>query len=136
MAASRFWRETSARYNLIGSSCTVCKATYFPRREICPDCHRESIGKMERKKMSGRGAVVSFTKVYDGAQHLAMQTPYIMAIIQLEEGKNACLTAQLVECQEDEVEIGTPVEAVFRKIQEDGKSGVIHYGYKFRPARE
>jgi len=135
MAAARFWRETSARYNLVGTQCVVCRATYFPRREICPDCHRESIGKMESIQMTGKGTVVSFSTVHDGARHLAMQTPYIMAIIQLAEGKSACLTAQIVECQEDEVEIGMPVEAVFRKIQEDGKSGVIHYGYKFRPAR-
>jgi uncharacterized OB-fold protein len=26
-----------------------------------------------------------------------------------------------------------PVEAVFRKIKEDGDDGVITYGYKFRP---
>ena len=136
MAAARFWRETSARYNLVGARCSVCETTYFPGREICPDCHRESIGKMEPQQMSGQGTVVSFSAVHDGARHLAMQTPYIMAIIQLAEGTKACLTAQLVECREDEVEIGMPVEAVFRKIQEDGKSGVIHYGYKFRPVRD
>jgi len=27
-----------------------------------------------------------------------------------------------------------PVEATFRKLGQDGEAGVIHYGYKFRPA--
>jgi uncharacterized protein len=136
MAAARFWRETNARYNLEGASCGNCDKVYFPARAICPDCHRESLGKMNPQKMNGTGEVVSFTAVHDGAKHLAMQSPYIMAIIQLDEGKDARLTAQLVECQEEELAIGTKVEAVFRRIQEDGKSGVIHYGYKFRPVKE
>jgi len=136
MTAARFWRETGARYNLKGTRCGVCGAAFFPPREICPGCHRDSIGKMELQQMSGRGKVVSFTEVHDGARHLSMQSPYIMAIIELDEGKHARITAQIVDCDADELEIGTPVKAVFRKIQEDGKSGVIHYGYKFRPARD
>jgi uncharacterized OB-fold protein len=28
------------------------------------------------------------------------------------------------------------VEAVFRKVREDGPSGIIQYGYKFRPVVE
>ncbi len=91
---------------------------------------------METVQMCGLGKVVSFTVVHDGAKHLTMQTPYIMAIIELKEGKNARLTAQIVDCEAEEISIGSSVEMVFRKIQEDGKSGVIHYGYKFRLARE
>jgi len=133
MTAARFWREIPARYNLIGTRCTVCGRIYFPPREVCPHCHRKSIGKMERHKMKGKGHVLSYTVVKEGSANLAAQTPYIMAIIQLEEGENAKLTAQLVECEEGDLKIGLEVEAVFRKIQEDGKSGVIHYGYKFKP---
>ncbi len=136
MTAARFWRETGARYNLIGARCGVCTRAYFPAREICPTCHRESIGRMESQQMSGRGKVVSFTEVHDGAMHFAIQSPYIMAIIELDEGKHARITAQLVDCEVDDVDIDTPVEAVFRKIREDGKSGVIHYGYKFRLVKE
>ena len=136
MAEARFWRETAARYNLIGTRCGVCEKTYFPKREVCPDCHRESIGKMDTRQLCGKGRVLSFSAVHDGARHMSMQAPYIMAIIQLDEGEKARITAQLVECEEVELEIGMPVEMVFRKIQEDGKSGIIHYGYKFQPVEE
>lgn len=51
-------------------------------------------------------------------------------MIELEEG--AKLTAQLVDCDVDNLEIGDPVEMVFRKIREDGEDGVISYGFKFR----
>ena len=30
--------------------------------------------------------------------------------------------------------IGLKVRATFRKLREEGKAGVIHYGYKFAPA--
>ena len=32
----------------------------------------------------------------------------------------------------DDIEIGDDVEMVFRRIREDGKDGVISYGYKFK----
>jgi len=54
----------------------------------------------------------------------------VLAIIELEEGPK--LTAEIVDCSLDEVEIGKKAEGVFRKILEKGKKGVIQYGYKFR----
>ena len=48
----------------------------------------------------------------------------------LDEG--AKITAQIVDCDLDELNIGDEVEVVFRKIREEGKEGVISYGYKFK----
>jgi len=33
----------------------------------------------------------------------------------------------------NEVYIGMPVRMVFRRIRQEGASGIIHYGYKFAP---
>ena len=60
-----------------------------------------------------------------------MQTPYALAIIELDEG--TCMTAQVI-CEPDEISIGMPVKSVFRKIIAEGDSGVIVYGTKFVPA--
>ena len=57
--------------------------------------------------------------------------PYAVAVIELDEG--AKLTSQLVDCDIDNIEIGDPVEMVFRRISEDGPDGVISYGFKFKP---
>jgi len=40
------------------------------------------------------------------------------------------LTAQVADCDVDKVEIGDKVKLVFRKIQDEGKSGLHCYGYK------
>ena len=54
-----------------------------------------------------------------------------MALVKLEEGP--LVTAQLTDDNNEEVEIGMPVEMVTRKIRTQGDEGLIIYGYKFRP---
>lgn len=134
MGVARFWREQENRYNLIGCECGNCSKIYFPPKQMCTDCHRLSLGKMTPKKMEGTGKVVSYTIVHEGPESQKMQVPYIMAIIELDEGPR--LTAQIVDCEPEDVKIDLPVHSVFRKIHEEGKSGVIHYGYKFVPVNE
>lgn len=133
MSIARFWRETPRRYNLGGSRCMVCQTVYFPPRSVCPSCaqHRQSIGRMEPFQLSGEGEVVTFTIVHDAAEGFEMQVPYILAIVKTPEGPQ--LTGQVVDVDPSEARIGLKVRATFRKLREEGKAGVIHYGYKFMP---
>ena len=166
MTVARFWREQKNRYNLLGAKCGNCNRYYFPPREICIDCHRKSFNKIETVKLSGKGEIITYTIVHDAPDAFKMQIPYVMAIVELEEGP--MVTAQIVnaalsgqghdqghdndhdynydhdhdkdndaqnpegECEYKEIAIGSKVASVFRKISEDGKSGTIHYGYKFK----
>jgi hypothetical protein len=130
-AVPRFWREIPQRYNLIGNQCESCKRIYFPPRESCPDCRRKSIGKMKDKKLIGKGKIVTYTIIYSAPEHFEDQVPYPIAIIQLDEGPR--ITAQIVDCDINDVKIGMRVKPTFRKIQEDGYIGAIYYGYKFKP---
>jgi len=127
---ARFWREIPQRYNLIGNKCENCQKIFFPPREACPICRRKSIGKMSEYKLSGKGEVLTYTIIHVGPDEFEEQTPYPIAVIQLEEGPR--LTAQIVDCDLNEIKIGMKVEATFRKIQEDGYNGAIYYGYKFK----
>ncbi len=126
---SAVWRETNHRYRLIAHECGNCKKMYFPPRDVCPICHRESIGKMKEKELSGLGTVESFTIVHDAPPAFARQRPYVLALIRLDEGP--VLTAQIVDSVASEIDIGKRVRSVFRKVREDGKGGIIQYGYKF-----
>lgn len=131
MAIPRFWREIQSRYNLIGTRCGSCGTVDFPPRAVCPKCGRKSVGRMERIPLSGRGTVVSYTVVHQPAPGFELLKPYVLAIVELRDG--ARLTTQLIDCDPGEVAVGMPVEAAFRKLGEEGESGIIHYGYKFRP---
>lgn len=134
MAVSRFWREQPNRYRLMGVRCGHCGRLFFPPRQVCPDCHRASIGRMEPYQFGTLGTVVTFSVVHDGMGGFQRQVPYIMAIVELDEGVR--LTAQIVDAEPGSIAIGTKVEAVFRRISEDGPAGTIQYGYKFRPVSE
>jgi hypothetical protein len=77
-----------------------------------------------------RGRVFSYTRVQEAAAEFEAQAPYLLALVELEQG--GYITAQLTDfaC---EIAIGDPVEMVTRKLTTDGARGMIIYGYKFRP---
>lgn len=125
----RFWRESRHRYRLVGTRCTNCNTLYFPPREVCPECRRESVGKMKEEELSGEGEVYSFTVVHDGLEQFKMQIPYVIALIRMKEGP--LITGQIVDCSPEDVKIGSKVSATLRKVRMEGKEGIIQYGYKF-----
>jgi uncharacterized OB-fold protein len=86
---------------------------------------------MKDIKLSGKGKIVTYSIIYVAPENFEGQTPYPIAIIQLEEGPR--VTAQIVDCDLDKIKIGLEVKPTFRKIQEDGWIGAIYYGYKFTP---
>ena len=68
--------------------------------------------------------------VHDAANGFEDQVPYVLAIIELEEGPR--LTAQITDCNPDGVKIGDEVEIVFRRMGQESDDGILYYGYKFR----
>src|SRR5437879_12619081 len=87
---------------------------------------------MQRVQLKGKGTVVTYTVIHDAPAQFEMQKPYVMAIIEMDEGVR--LTSQLIDVKAEDVTIGMKVQSAFRKLGQDGEAGVIHYGYKFRPA--
>ena len=126
------WRRLAERYRLVGTYCESCQTNYFPARKLCPKCRRK--GKIIPKQFSGKGRIYSFTELSSGPAGFELETPYLLAIIELEEGPK--VTAQVVAVTDADVKVGDPVEMIFRKIQEDSAEGLIHYGYKFRLCRK
>ncbi len=130
MSIPRFWRNTQSRYNLVGTRCGKCNEAYFPPKRICPKCRRQS--QLAKTKFAGTGEIVSYTVIHAAPEGFEKETPYVMAIVKLDEGP--MLTTQIVDCDGLDVTIGMRVKSVFRKIREGGKEGLIYYGYKFKPS--
>lgn len=84
-----------------------------------------------KENLSGYGIVYSYSLMYNVPKGYEDQRPYVIALVQLEEGP--MVTAQLTDVDSDDVSIGLRVEMVTRKLKEDGPEGQIIYGYKFRP---
>ena len=89
---------------------------------------------MKELKLMGKGEIVTYTIIHVAPENFEEQVPYPVAIIKLKEGPQ--ITAQIVDCNIDEVKIGMKVENTFRRIQEDGYTGAIYYGYKFKLVKE
>jgi uncharacterized OB-fold protein len=130
MSVPRYWRNEVPRYRLVGEECNQCGNKYFPARSVC------SCGSTDFKEygLSKRGEVVTWTLISSAPIGFEKYTPYLVALIELEDGVR--LISQVVDIEPEEVSSGLKVEACFRRVKEDGKDGIIHYGYKFRPIVE
>jgi len=126
MDISQHWRLSAQRYQLTGERCPHCGAAIFPPRDVCPECTSPA---QELYTFIGTGTVFSFTTVVDAPEGFEEQAPYVLALIQLDEGP--MITAQLTDL-DGPPEIGMKVEMVTRKLRTDGEDGIIVYGYKFR----
>jgi uncharacterized OB-fold protein len=122
------WRLIPQRYRLLGSECKRCKEKFFPMRTVCPNCRRK--GQIEEIRFAGKGEIYSYTIIHVASRGFELLKPYAMALIRLDEGP--IITAQLVDCNPDDVEVGKKVFMTFRKISVDGDKGIIRYGYKFK----
>ncbi|MFO8109230.1 MAG: Zn-ribbon domain-containing OB-fold protein [Thermoplasmata archaeon] len=133
MNIPRFWREIRQRYKGIGVECGNCQRVFFPPREVCPSCRRDSIGKIKERELSGKGRVITFTQVHEPMPDFKMMVPYIMAIVEMEE--DVRITGPLVDVDYEEVEEGMEVNVSLRRLGEESPAGIIYYGYTFVPRR-
>lgn len=129
MELPRFHRLRRAYYRLEGTACRACGAIAFPPRPACAACRSADIAP---HLLSGRGRLYSFTRVAQPPRGFASLAPYAVGMVRLEEGP--LVTAQLADCEGEELAIGMPMEMVTRKIRDACENGLIVYGYKFRPA--
>lgn len=125
---SRYWREIPQRYRLEANKCKSCGITFFPPRLICPQCKAREL---EPTKLAEKGKVFSYTIIRVPPHQFADQAPYVVGIVELDDGVK--LTAQIVDCDFEDLKIGQRVKIEFRKVSQEGESGILCYGYKFVP---
>lgn len=125
MSVAKYWREVPQRFRFEAKKCTKCGYISFPPRQICPECKNRSF---EDYTLKNTGKVITFTIIDVGSPQFSNQVPYCVAIVELDDG--ARITTQIADFEKDKLKIGSKVKLEFRKIQTDGKSGIIMYGYK------
>ena len=128
MIAPRIWRGIPQRYRYEAVQCEKCGKIFFPPRRICSACKANELKKIH---LSRNGKVLTFTVIRVPPSQFRDEAPYAMGIVELDGGGR--ITAQIVDCDFDQLSIGMPVKIEFRRIQAEGESGVICYGYKCVP---
>jgi len=125
---SRYWREIPQRYRFEANKCKNCGAVFFPPRLICPECKKREF---EETKLAEKGKILTYTIIRVPPRQFVDQAPYAVGIVELDDGVK--LTAQIVDCDFEDLKIGLKVKLEFRKIFDEGEAGILCYGYKFVP---
>ena len=92
--------------------------TYIhPPRAMCTACWNEQL---VPTAVSGRGSIYSWSVMHSrGNPGFEERLPYAVLIVELAEQKNLRIVGNLVGSQPDELAIGTPMQVVFEKVNED-----------------
>ena len=128
MKPARIWRALPQRYRLEAAKCAACGKILYPPRAVCPECRGRVF---QDHRLRDTGKIVTYTIQHVAASQFAGQTPFAIGIIETDDG--ARLMAQIVDFPLETLRTGLRVRLVFRKIQEDGESGVIAYAHKAAP---
>ena len=112
--SATFWAGTRQKRLLI-RHCNSCGRHHFYPRHACPLCWSDNC---EWRPTSGKGRVYSYTVIHhNDAPAFRELLPYIVAVIELEEGVR--LTTNVVECTPEAIHVGMPVEVVYEHLTDD-----------------
>lgn len=103
-----FW-EAAAQGNLVIPRCTHCGHFEWVPQEFCSHCGTWALS---WEPVSGRGAIYSYSIVH-AAQVPGLQTPYVLAIVHLEEG--VYMVSNIVGCPVEEIHVGMRLEVSFMR---------------------
>jgi uncharacterized protein len=101
------WDATLNGKLLIGF-CGSCGQCHWYPRSKCPHCHAPGAGLREAV---GTGSVYSYTVVRRGIGAYADASPFIVAIVELDEGPR--MRTNIVGCDPESLKIGDRVQVEF-----------------------
>jgi uncharacterized protein len=119
---SRPYWEAAKRHELQLQHCGACGAFIYYPRPRCPTCMSDNL---TWERVSGRGKLYSYTIVRRASTRSFADGPYVLAIVELDEGPR--MTTNLIAPQE-QLKIGMPVAVYFDDVTPE--STLV----KFKPA--
>ena len=122
--SKRFF-DALKEHRLLIQRCGDCEHAYYYARPFCPSCLS---GEVEWQEASGKGRLYSFVINHRSAP--GFDAPYIIAIVELEEGPRMMTNLIDVDPDPDMVRCEMPVEIVFHDIDDDFTLP------RFRPSRD
>jgi uncharacterized protein len=109
-----FW-DGLRRHELLVQRCGACGRCFFPPSNRCQHCWSDDVA---WEPVSGRGRLFSFTVFHRAyAAELADQLPYVVGIVELEEGPR--LITNVVGCAPADVRVDMPVEVAFDDLTDE-----------------
>jgi hypothetical protein len=109
-----FW-QAAAEHRLVVQRCTSCEHTRLPPAPICPECRSAD---SDWKEVPGRGELYTYTLVHRPVA-ADQELPYVVAVIALEDSGGVRILSNLIDAEQNEIEIGLPVELVWEDMSAD-----------------
>jgi uncharacterized OB-fold protein len=116
-----FWAAT-AEHRLLVPRCRECGLVFWYPRRLCPGCGADAVDLTEA---TGRGTLYSFTLQHRPTGAYAKSEPFVLALVELDEGPR--IMTNVVTDSPATLEVGQPVEVVFH---DTGEGPAL---YRFRP---
>jgi uncharacterized OB-fold protein len=123
-----FW-DAAKQDKLAVPRCKDCGTFRLPPLPICYECQSDA---SEWVELPGTGSVYTYMVVHHPLHpDLAEVCPYVSGVIELDgtQGEGARMLANIVDCDPQEISIGTRVEIVFEHV--NAEMAVA----RFRPIR-
>ncbi|GAA3128157.1 Zn-ribbon domain-containing OB-fold protein [Streptomyces echinatus] len=109
-AFTRTYWEAAAHGRLLIRRCAACARAHHYPREFCPHCWSDEV---TWEEAGGRATLYTWSTVHhNDLPPFTGRTPYLAAVVDLDEGPR--MMTELVDCPEDTVRAGMPLEVTFR----------------------
>lgn len=106
-----YW-DGAAEHRLVIQCCTACGEWNFPPRRRCPQCEAEAL---EWTQASGRGRLWSYIIVHRAEPEFAERTPYVLGVVELDEGPHLMGTVIGVDPDPAALPIDAPLTVAFEQ---------------------
>jgi len=126
---SVLWRNKKMLLALVGGRCMECGTVQFPRTRVCVNPHCGAVDSQQEYEFSHRqGRIITYT-----GDMLApcIDPPHQYGIIEFEGGGRILM--DFTDCEMEELEVGLPMEMVFRLRTTEKDTGFRQYFWKARP---
>ena len=121
----QFW-DGAREGRLMIMHCNGCSKDYFYPRPYCPFCFSADTA---WKQASGKATLHTYLINHRAAPGFEKDAPYVIAVVQLEEGPRMMTNLVDVEPEPSQLPVDMPLEVVFDKANDTISLP------KFRPAR-
>jgi hypothetical protein len=110
---TQFYWDAAKEHTLRILRCEACGCFVHWPSVLCPRCQSD---KLTPAEVSGRGTIFTYTIVHHVAHPVyAEDVPYSIAIVELEEQPGLRALANIVDCPNEALHIGMPVEVTFEE---------------------
>jgi uncharacterized OB-fold protein len=124
----RITSDDGMQGTLIGFRCRDCGVFVFGPATFCQSCTSFEV---EPVDLGADGTLYSYTIVRIPPAGWPGQVPYILGQVELPSGPQ--VLAEVIDCQQEDLTIGMPVELAIRAVAPE-EGGAEKLVYKWRPA--